>query len=84
VRDFDAFHLTAGYFAGDHLSDDLIIGAYSGYGWMEARNRVFGVLIVGFQRSDAAREAWDAPIGALPTLCQRHRLADLQFADVHN
>jgi len=43
VRDFDALHFTAGYFAGDHLyGDQSRIGAVQiGYGWMEGAQTGF-------------------------------------------
>lgn len=47
VRDFDAFYLTAGYFAGDHLyGDESRIGALQiGYGWMEGAETGFSTFL---------------------------------------
>lgn len=47
VRDFDAFHLTAGYFAGDHLyGDESRIGAVQiGYGWLEGAETGFSTFL---------------------------------------
>lgn len=47
VRDFDAFHFTAGWFAGDHLyGDESRIGALQiGYGWMEGAETGFSAFL---------------------------------------
>lgn len=47
VRDFDAFHLIAGYFAGDHLyGDPSRLGAVQiGYGWLEGAETGFSTYL---------------------------------------
>lgn len=54
VRDFDALHFTAGYFAGDHLyGDDSRIGAIQiGYGWMEGAETGFSSFLSYLDFSD--------------------------------
>lgn len=47
VADFDALHLTAGYFAGDHLygDDSRIAAVQFGYGWMEGAETGFSAFL---------------------------------------
>jgi hypothetical protein len=47
MREFDALHFTAGYFAGDHLyGDESRIGALQiGYGWMEGAENGFSAFL---------------------------------------
>lgn len=47
VRDFDAWHFTAGYFAGDHLYGDesRIAALQVGYGWMEGAETGFSAFL---------------------------------------
>ena len=47
VADFDAVHLTAGYFAGDHLYGDesRIAALQIGYGWMEGAETGFSAFL---------------------------------------
>ncbi|GMU44407.1 MAG: hypothetical protein IT479_08285 [Xanthomonadales bacterium] len=47
VRDFDALHVTAGYFAGDHLYGDesRIAALQIGYGWMEGAETGFSTFL---------------------------------------
>ncbi len=47
VRDFDALHFQAGYFAGDHLYGDesRITAIQFGYGWMEGAGTGFSAFL---------------------------------------
>lgn len=47
VRDFDAFHLSAAYLAGDHLYGDRsrIAAVQIGYGWMEGAETGFSTFL---------------------------------------
>jgi len=47
VRDFDALHFTAGYFAGDHLYGDesRIAAVQFGYGWLEGAETGFSTFL---------------------------------------
>lgn len=85
VRDFDAFHLTAGYFAGDHLyGDESRIGAIQfGYGWMEGAETGFSAFLSYLDFSDldvAAREGLGRTNRRVAgRYLSDYRLADLQF-----
>lgn len=85
VRDFDAFHLTAGYFAGDHLyGDESRIGAVQfGYGWMEGAETGFSAFLSYLDFSDldvAAREGLGRTNRRVAgRYVSDYRLADLQF-----
>lgn len=85
VRDFDAFHLTAGYFAGDHLyGDESRIGALQfGYGWMEGAETGFSAFLSYLDFSDldvAAREGLARTNRRVAgRYLSDYRLADLQF-----
>jgi hypothetical protein len=85
VRDFDAFHFTAGYFAGDHLyGDESRIGAVQiGYGWLEGAETGFSTFLsyLNFDDLDVlAREGLgrtNRRAGGL--LVSDYELLDLQF-----
>lgn len=54
VRDYDALHIVAGYFSGDHLyGDESRIGALQfGYGWMEGAETGFSTFLSYLDFSD--------------------------------
>lgn len=85
VRDFDALHLTAGYFAGDHLyGDETRIAAIQfGYGWMEGADTGFSAFLSYLDFSDldvAAREGLGRTNRRVAgRYLSDYRLADLQF-----
>ncbi len=85
VRDFDALHFTAGYFAGDHLyGDESRIGALQiGYGWMEGAETGFSTFLGYLDFTDIdvlAREGLGRTNRrAANKFVSDYRLLDLQF-----
>lgn len=85
VRDFDAFHLTAGYFAGDHLyRDESRIGALQiGYGWLEGGETGFSTFLSYLDFTDIdvlAREGLGRTNRRIGNrFISDYRLLDLQF-----
>jgi hypothetical protein len=85
VRDFDAFHLTAGYFAGDHLyGDESRIGALQiGYGWLEGGESGFSTFLTYLDFTDLdvlAREGLGRTNRRIDgRFVSDYRLLDLQF-----
>lgn len=83
VRDFDAFHLTAGYFAGDHLyGDESRIGAVQiGYGWLEGAETGFSSFLSYLDFTDLdilAREG----LGRTNRRVGSHYVSDYQLLDL--
>ena len=85
VRDFDAFHLTAGYFAGDHLyGDESRLGAIQiGYGWLEGAETGFSTFLGYLDFTDIdvlAREGLGRTNRRVGNrFVSDYRLLDLQF-----
>ncbi len=84
VRGFDALHLTAGYFAGDHLyGDDSRIGAVQiGYGWMEGAESGFSTFLSYLDFSDLdviERELARTNRRVAGAFVSDYELLDLQF-----
>ena len=85
VRDFDALHFTAGYFAGDHLyGDESRIGALQiGYGWMEGAETGFSTFLSYLDFTDIdvlAREGLGRTNRRVAgKFVSDYRLLDLQF-----
>ena len=85
VRDFDALHFAAGYFAGDHLYGDesRIAAVQFGYGWLEGAQTGFGTFISYLQFDDLrvlAREGLGRTNRRFAgVLVSDYELLDLQF-----